>query len=258
MPDSINPYASPQPSEMFAPTFAPNVRPVLPYLSGHGRATGTMALLGICIALSAALIVSSLMQIQLLETARGGAVIDPAAATANDQRHGALAIADLLAHLVTAVAFLMWFHRAHRNLPALLATQIQYSPGWAVGGWFVPFLNLVRPCQVMSEIHLGSDPARIHPVGRPYSQTMVYCWWTAWIISGILSQISFRVGVGSTEIHTLIATSWVDVATSLVGIAAGVFAIILMRTIDRAQTERILKVSAAPPAAALAGGWQGI
>src|SRR6185437_9304082 len=57
----------------------------------------------------------------------------------------------LLVLIGGAVAFLMWFYRVHKNLLALRAANLEYSPGWAVGGFFVPFLNLVRPMHVMRE-----------------------------------------------------------------------------------------------------------
>jgi hypothetical protein len=51
------------------------------------------------------------------------------------------------------------FRRAYRNLPALGAESPRFSSGWAVGAWFVPFLNLVRPKQIMDDIWRASDPA---------------------------------------------------------------------------------------------------
>ncbi|MFC1995866.1 DUF4328 domain-containing protein [Chloroflexota bacterium] len=44
--------------------------------------------------------------------------------------------------VITAVLFYMWIHRAHRNLPSLGVSGLKYSPGWAVGGFFIPILNL--------------------------------------------------------------------------------------------------------------------
>ncbi|QYO65100.1 DUF4328 domain-containing protein [Leptolyngbya sp. 7M] len=47
--------------------------------------------------------------------------------------------------IATIVLFLVWLYRAHKNLFSLKPTHLDFSPGWAVGWWFIPFLNLVRP-----------------------------------------------------------------------------------------------------------------
>ena len=53
--------------------------------------------------------------------------------------------------IATGVAFLVWFSRAYRNLDALDLPR-RYGTGWAIGGWFVPFLNFARPKQVADDI----------------------------------------------------------------------------------------------------------
>lgn len=59
--------------------------------------------------------------------------------------------------LAAAVTFLLWFHRAHKNLGDAGLEWLEFSSAWAVGGFFVPFLNLVRPYAVMKEVWQGSD-----------------------------------------------------------------------------------------------------
>ena len=53
--------------------------------------------------------------------------------------------------IATGVFFLFWFHRAYRNLPALGGDR-RYGTGWAIGSWFVPFLNAWRPKQIVNDI----------------------------------------------------------------------------------------------------------
>jgi hypothetical protein len=57
-----------------------------------------------------------------------------------------------LTYLATVTGFLVWFHRAYTNLHSLGMEPLRLRAGWAVGGWFVPILNLVRPKQIMSDI----------------------------------------------------------------------------------------------------------
>lgn len=115
-----------------------------PFSLADGAAGWTKGLLVATLVLSVTGIVSGLLQIELLSRAgRGG--ISVAGAAANDSRQQLIGVLRFLLALGTAVAFLMWFHRTHKNLPGLGGRELKYTPGWAVGGFFVPFLNLVRP-----------------------------------------------------------------------------------------------------------------
>ena len=70
-------------------------------------------------------------------------------------------ISDLLriaAFVLSIVVFMFWVHRAYSNLSPLKARNLEFSPGWAVGWWFIPFANLVKSFQVMRELWTASDP----------------------------------------------------------------------------------------------------
>lgn len=102
----------------------------------------------------------------------GRIVADPASvssveADASDRRQALIGMLQLLLYLGTVLAFLVWFRRAYRNLPILGAESLRFSNGWAVGAWFVPFLNLVRPKQLADDIWRASDPALPAPSNAP-------------------------------------------------------------------------------------------
>ncbi len=59
--------------------------------------------------------------------------------------------------IVTGIAFLKWIYRAYKNIKGFGAEGLRFSPGWAVGYYFIPILSLIRPVQVMSEIWRASD-----------------------------------------------------------------------------------------------------
>ena len=50
------------------------------------------------------------------------------------------------------VLFFVWIRRANINADALVRSRMEFTPGWAVGWFFVPFANLFKPYQVMAEI----------------------------------------------------------------------------------------------------------
>ncbi len=63
------------------------------------------------------------------------------------------------------VTFFLWVGRAYRNLPALGANELEYSPRSAIAWWLVPLVSLVVPLRMMIELWRASDPS-IRPNGR--------------------------------------------------------------------------------------------
>ena len=59
---------------------------------------------------------------------------------------------DFALYLVAGVAFVLWLHRVRVNLSSFGVHHLRYSPGWTIGGWFIPLGNLVMPLLVVSEI----------------------------------------------------------------------------------------------------------
>lgn len=57
-----------------------------------------------------------------------------------------------VAALITSIVmFLHWFRRAYYNLN-VVTDECVYEDSWAVKAWFIPFLNLYRPYQMMKEL----------------------------------------------------------------------------------------------------------
>ncbi len=80
-----------------------------------------------------------------------------------------------LAAVLGGVAFVGWFHQAYVRRAETGPTA--HEPSWAVFGWLVPGLNLVRPPQIMNEL-----------AARP---SLVAGWWLAWLI-GATVQLALR------------------------------------------------------------------
>src|SRR5688572_9717366 len=83
----------------------------------------------------------------------------------------ATAVVEFLGFVAAIVVFLVWMRRSYINLKALGVRGLEYSPGWAVGCWFIPFVNLVRPYTIMKEIWTRSDPDLEAQAG-PFASTI--------------------------------------------------------------------------------------
>lgn len=131
-------------------------------------------------------------------------------------------LAHFVLYISTAVFFLRWLHLAHRNLIPLGARDLKYSPGWAVGYWFIPILHLFRPFQALRELLFCSTPSpgRVPTGDAAASQaapTLLQLYWTAWILSSILNSIARRLTLRSDSIE---AGSWVAIIAAVLAIPA--------------------------------------
>jgi len=112
---------------------------------------------------------------------------DPSDIEQSDDLFAALALPSAVVSIATIVLFLLWFSRAYRNLPALGIRRLRFNPGWAVGAWFVPFLNLWRPKAIANDIWRGSDPEL--PPGPTTEwrdgkvSGVVHWWWGVYLAS---------------------------------------------------------------------------
>jgi hypothetical protein len=126
----------------------------------------------------------------------------------------------LIAFLGTAIVVGMWIYRAHANLHDAGIPALEFTPGWAVGWYFVPFANLVRPFQAMRELWSNSlDSAQAVNGGV---QSHVGRWWAAWLLGSILSNIASRIGVSQNG-GVLQGGFMIDSLASVALIAAAVF-----------------------------------
>lgn len=65
-------------------------------------------------------------------------------------------------------SFMAWFFMASRNAHAKATAELRFKPVWTIVGFIVPFLNIIRPYQVMTEIWRVSG-------ARP--EALVRIWW---------------------------------------------------------------------------------
>lgn len=224
-----------------------NPRPTGSWKPADRSAQWTRALLKAGVVLAVVGIVSGLLEVELISRATSQGITD-AEAAANDARQQLIGQLGMIIYLATIVAFLMWFHRVHRNLASLGNRSLKYSPGWAVGGFFIPFLNLVRPFQVMVEVWHGSDPAGIESVdddftqmaaARPRTPALVGWWWALFLFSGFLGQILFRLAFSENpSLDELRAFSSLRILSDIVDIPSALLAILLVGRITRWQSRR--------------------
>lgn len=145
--------------------------------------------------------------------------------------------------IATIVVFCMWIYRAHDNLALLGVEGCKYTPGWAVGFFFVPILNLVRPLQVVQEIWKASDP-RIPP-GSPEwmyngNSALAGFWWAFWLTANITANIGLRMTMSeASSLEELRLGVGIEIASDLAYLVAGLLVIILIQLIMKRQASML-------------------
>lgn len=209
------------------------------YASGRVRTIVTAVLLGSAVLADLAFDVSCLLQLNLLEKARSGLPITIVEAQANDDRQKALLGVQMLLMIATAIALLMWMHRANRNLRALGASNLNFSPAGTVGWWFCPFANLVQPYRAMQEIYSWSAGAGQFGGPARGKSGLVAGWWAMFILAAVAMQIVQATAMpdpsGPPNIDSLIRLTWGLIAGSVPHIIAGVLGVFMVVGINRTQ-----------------------
>jgi hypothetical protein len=143
------------------------------------------------------------------------------------------AIGSIAGTVGAAIAVPMWMHRTYRNLPSLGATNLRWSPGWAAGSWFIPFVNLVLPYLVTRELWGATDPP------RP-AFPLLEAWWVAWIGSAIVQIVANQVGRFS-----LAGGDVLGIVNDAGVLVAGVLLIMIIQAVTRRQRARHAELASA-------------
>lgn len=154
----------------------------------------------------------------------------------------------ILLYLATVVVFLMWLYRAYGNLPVFgnPVSSLSYSPGWAVGSFFVPFVNLVVPYRAVRELWQKSERFGI-TLSSQSPPAFFPLWWGFWIVANVVNNFSFRLEFSGD------VTQETGVIVGLIGdalnIIAAIFAATVVGDIDRRQeaTKAALELSTPGP-----------
>ncbi len=203
--------------------------------------TAVVVVLALCAVLDVVAVISDVSYRNLIQRISSGAAVSIQQADSADHRQAVIGWWQLAIFVAAAVLFIVWFRRAYTNVGRLGVDGLRYGPRWAVGAWFVPFLNFVRPKVIANDIWRGSDPklATQATVGLASSVPWYFnVWWAALLISSIVGRFAFSSAQNAqtaSSLRTAVTTLLVSDAFDLI---AAVAAIAVVVEIFRRQQER--------------------
>lgn len=206
---------------------------MITFESPRKRANRFLFMLGLLGILTIASIILTVSEISLLEQNQADEEVTYSDIVAPLDNYRGIRERPLIADLVCAVLFLMWKHRASKNLAALGVSNQRFSPRWAVTYYFIPILNLFRPYQAMEEIYLRS---RIDTASTP-SYSIVTAWWCLWLISWIIggALLSQFLNLRENDIDAHIALNYAIIVGDFLTIVTGILVFVVVRRITENQ-----------------------
>ena len=131
----------------------------------------------------------------------------------------------LITYVGAVITFCRWEHLAFKQANAL-GVNTGVTPGFAVGAWFIPFVNLWRPFRILRDLLNGlAGPG----ADRAANMGM---WWTLWVVSNVFSNVDARMEL---EGGSAVAVSAVS---SVLSIGAAFLAVGVVRRVQGAVEAR--------------------
>ncbi len=217
----------------------------------RGLATATTVLLGAQIALLGARALAYIDRIRLLHRISRGEFVTRTRAQLADSRAAGTAGFWLLVFIATVVVWLVWQYRAQVNAQHLTTNKLKFSPGWAVGWWFIPFANLVQPFLAVRELWQASGATGSLEEG---TWPVLVLWWITWLGFNLVSVVARDAFARATDAPALTTADEGNLIAMVLGIASAVFAIAIVRGVlgrqesgTRAWQEAAALVPPPPP-----------
>jgi hypothetical protein len=250
-----NPYASPAIITDASLESVSRGRPVTiaPYLSPRPRSNFTTLFLILSIVANIGIALSLMFTQSLLQQMAAGSQPTAAEIATDTTRLGFCSVSLITVRIIAVIGFMFWTYRVARNLPALGTEDPEYSPGWTVGFYFIPILNLFRPYQAMLEVWIGSSPKQLDWKEKSQvSVPLLSVWWGVWLASAFVGRMLQGMAQGERGVDELLTHNYLVIAVVLLlEIPRDLLSIWLVRTVTAAQEQRhhLLVASPPPPAA---------
>ena len=193
-----------------------------------------LILLVLGVVLDAVAAFSGYLQYELLVSFQNGVEITEAQVNANDSRQGIIGILQSVCYIITVVIFCKWIHRMSRNAHSIENVSLKYTPGWAVGYFFIPIFCLWKPYQALREAYL----AFIENTNERRDNIVFSLWWFAWIVANFIGNLLMKSALKTyfreDDIDQLIETSLILIGSDAFDVFLDLMAMLLVMIVAKA------------------------
>lgn len=204
------------------------------------RAEYAKILIAIIIVLEVVSGISSYTQLNLLNIIKDGGQVSINEANVSDSRKQIISIIYIVFYIISVITFLNWFRRAYYNLN--IRSRCEFSDNQALFSWFIPFINMYRPFQIMKEMWLHTSEliiAKSNKKNKNGNGIIIFLWWILWIFSNFIGNYITRNLFKQEGIINLINTIKAEISLGIIGFTLAIITYIM---IDKySQKEEILR-----------------
>ncbi|KAF0802750.1 hypothetical protein A6D6_03925 [Alcanivorax xiamenensis] len=184
-------------------------------------------------AMAAVAVISGLLEYRLLLRLRDGVVLSDQVIEASYLRQGVVGLVQTLVLLTAMILVARWIYRANQNCRRLGAADMRFTPGWAVGWYFIPVLSMWKPYQAMKEIWRASAaPADWHRQSTPM---LMPVWWGMWLLSLALGSGIMQLARHANSMEDYLLLSQVTLVADFLEIPLAFALMVLIRRIHAMQ-----------------------
>ncbi len=155
---------------------------------------------------------------------------------ASDFRQNIVLFLYLIVILTSAFLILRWIHRANYNARQLGAENMNFTPGWSIGFYFIPILTLWKPYQAMREIWQTSKTSENWMIEEP--SWLLPIWWTLWLISNFLGRVIYKMSTSAEEVHQMMDVNLLNQLSNVLDILLAMSLFLIVDTIHKMQSNR--------------------
>ncbi len=149
----------------------------------------------------------------------------------------ALTVASLAVGVITGIAVMRWLWRSLNNAWHLDAGDGISSPRMSVVAWLIPIYSLVRPYQIVIDLH----DRLLSPLYSTSGRRLIKAWWALWILGtvfGDAAMFTARSGGSSPTGLDRMGTVALLGVLSAFSVADAVLAIAVVRQVQRLSDAR--------------------
>jgi len=191
-----NPFAAPHPFDASTVNVAGVSDPIMRGYRDPGWISFfTIFFIVILLIFNAVTISGNMMERNVLLKIQAGAYETQeemeAAANTSGVIQAMIAVVSFVIICISGILWFVWTYRMVKNAHCITYRPLRFGPGWAVGYYFIPILNLFRPYQALSDAHrVSKNPSDWVAASGSY---LLGWWWAMYIVSSFAANINFRL-----------------------------------------------------------------
>lgn len=180
------------------------------------------------------------LQFSLLERAFDGENISDAEYNMNIIRRGIAGLIYFGFMVASAVLFLNWMRRAYANLKRAGIGYLRFKESMVVWAWFIPFVSLYRPVQIMNELWTETQEKLVQ---LDTSHTgangdfLIGVWWVLFLVGAVIGNFLLQVLFNLNSINDIMLVSKLSMILDLIDFLGIATAIVLVKKISSYESQ---------------------